>query len=83
MTQGYTDFYQFESLWKIMKGEEKRGKLQTDYYSQEVKDISEHLQKLRSKLRNSKKSERDTIRQDIADLKEDLETIIVITIGNV
>lgn len=26
MTQGYTDFYQFESLWKIMKGEEKRGK---------------------------------------------------------
>ena len=27
MTQGYTDFYQFESLWKIMKGEEKRGKL--------------------------------------------------------
>ena len=73
MTQGYTDFYQFESLWKIMKGEEKRGKLQTDYYSQEVKDISEHLKKLRSKLRNSKKSERDTIRQDIADLKEDLD----------
>ena len=51
MTQGYTDFYQFESLWKIMKGEEKRGKLQTDYYSQEVKDISEQLKKLRSKLR--------------------------------
>lgn len=42
MTQGYTDFYQFESLWKIMKGEDKRGKLQTDYYSQEVKDISEY-----------------------------------------
>lgn len=56
-----------------MKGEEKRGKLQTDYYSQEVKDISEQLKKLRSKLRNSKKSERDTIRQDIADLKEDLD----------
>lgn len=73
MTQGYTDSYQFESLWKIMKSEEKRGKLQMDYYSQEVKDISEHLKKLRSKLRNSKKSERDTIRQDIADLKEDLD----------
>ena len=73
MTQGYTDFYQFESLWKIMKDEEKRGKLQTDYYSQDVKDISEQLKKLRSKLRNSKKSERDTIRQDTADLKEELD----------
>ena len=73
MTQGYTDFYQFESLWKIMKGEEKREKLKTDYFSQDVKDISEQLKKLRSKLRNSKKSERDTIRQDIADLKENLD----------
>lgn len=73
MAQGYTDFYQFESLWNIMKGEEKRGKLRTDYYSQEVKDISEQLKKLRSKLRNSKKSEQDVIRQDIAELKEDLD----------
>ncbi len=56
-----------------MKGEEKRGKLRTDYYSQEVKDISEQLKKLRSKLRNSKKSEQDVIRQDIAELKEDLD----------
>lgn len=73
MTQGYTDFYQFESLWKIMKDEEKRGKLQTDYYSQEVKDISEQLKKLRSKLRNSKKREQDINRQDIAELKEILD----------
>lgn len=55
MAQGYTDFYQFESLWKIMKGEEKRGKLQTDYYSQSVKDISKQLKELRSQLRNSKR----------------------------
>lgn len=73
MAQGYTDFYQFESLWNIMKGEEKRGKLRTDYYSQEVKDISEQLKKLRSKLRNGKKSEQDVIRQDIAELKEALD----------
>lgn len=37
MTQGYTDFYQFESLWKIMKGEEKRGKLQTDLHNDSEK----------------------------------------------
>lgn len=73
MAQGYTDFYQFESLWKIMKGEEKRGKLQTDYYSQSVKDISKQLKKLRSQLRNSKKGERDIIRQDLDELKENLD----------
>ena len=73
MAQSYTDFYRFESLWKIMKGEEKRGKLQKDYYSQDVKEISEQLKKRRSQLRNSKKSERDIIRQDTAELKEDLD----------
>lgn len=73
MIQWHTDFYHFESLWNIMKGEEKRGKLRTDYYSKEVKDISEQLKKLRSKLRNRKKSERNIIRQDIDELKEDLD----------
>ena len=73
MAQSYTDFYRFESLWKIMKGEEKRGKLQKDYYSQDVKEISEQLKKRRSQLRNSKKSERDIVRQDTAELKEDLD----------
>ena len=73
MIQGYNDFYQFESLWKIMRGEEKRGKLQTDYYSQDVENISKQLKKLRSQLRNSKKGERDVIRQEIAELKEDLD----------
>lgn len=73
MAQGYTDFYQFESLWKIMKGEEKRGKLQTDYYSQSVKDISKQLKELRSQLRNSKKGERDIFRHDLDELKENLD----------
>lgn len=39
MAKVISDFYQFESLWKIMKGEEKRGKLKTYYYLQDVKNI--------------------------------------------
>lgn len=56
-----------------MRGEEKRGKLQTDYYSQDVENVSKQLKKLRYKLRNSRKGERDFIRQDIAELKEELD----------
>lgn len=40
MTQEVIDFYHFDSLWRIMKGEEKRGKLRADFYSPEVKEIS-------------------------------------------
>lgn len=62
MLQGFTDFYQFESLWKIMKEEEKQGKLKKDYYSSEVKNVSEKLKECRSQLRKSSKSEREFIR---------------------
>lgn len=73
MAQGFTDFYQFESLWKIMKEEEKQGKLKKDYYSSDVKKISEQLKEYRSQLRKSSKSERELIRQDIDDLKDKLD----------
>lgn len=47
MTQEVIDFYHFDSLWRIMKGEEKRGKLRADFYSSEVKEISVDLKSLR------------------------------------
>lgn len=54
MKQGFADFYEFDSLWKIMKEEEKKGKLRQDYYSPDVKIISGRLKQIRSKLRNSR-----------------------------
>lgn len=73
MSQGFTDFYQFESLWKIMKEEEKQGKLKKDYYSSKVKKVSEELKECRSQLRKSSKSEREFIRQDINEMKDKLD----------
>lgn len=73
MKQGFADFYEFDSLWKIMKEEEKKGKLRQDYYSPDVKIISGRLKQIRSKLRNSPKSERGLILQDIAELRGQLD----------
>lgn len=73
MKQGFADFYQFDSLWKIMKEEEKKGKLRQDYYSPDVKIISRRLKQIRSKLRNSPKSERGLILQDIAEFRGQLD----------
>lgn len=73
MTQEVIDFYHFDSLWRIMKGEEKRGKLRADYYSSEVIGISENLKSLRSQLRSSPKEERDSLQQDIQDLKDEMD----------
>lgn len=73
MTQEVIDFYHFDSLWRIMKGEEKRGKLSADYYSSEVIGISENLKSLRSQLRSSPKEERDSLQQDIQDLKDEMD----------
>lgn len=73
MTREVIDFYHFDSLWRIMKGEEKRGKLRADYYSSEVIGISENLKSLRSQLRSSPKEERDSLQQDIQDLKDEMD----------
>lgn len=73
MTQEVIDFYHFDSLWRIMKGEEKRGKLRADFYSSEVKEISGVLKSLRSQLRSSPKEERDSLQQDIQDLKDEMD----------
>lgn len=73
MTQEVIDFYHFDSLWLIMKGEEKRGKLRADFYSSEVKEISRVLKSLRSQLRSSPKEERDSLQQDIQDLKYEMD----------
>ena len=56
-----------------MKGEEKRGKLRADFYSSEVKEISRVLKLLRSQLRSSPKEERDSLQQDIQDLKYEMD----------
>ena len=56
-----------------MKGEEKRGKLRADFYSSEVKEISRVLKSLRSQLRSSPKEERDSLQQDIQDLKYEMD----------
>lgn len=73
MTPEVIDFYHFDSLWLIMKGEEKRGKLRADFYSSEVKEISRVLKLLRSQLRSSPKEERDSLQQDIQDLKYEMD----------
>lgn len=73
MTQEVIDFYHFDSLWRIMKSEEKRGKLRADFYSSEVKEISRVLKSLRSQLRSSPKEERDSLQQDIQDLKDEMD----------
>ena len=73
MTQEVIDFYHFDSLWLIMKGEEKRGKLRADFYSSEVKELSRVLKSLRSQLRSSPKEERDSLQQDIQDLKYEMD----------
>lgn len=73
MTQEVIDFYHFDSLWLIMQGEEKRGKLRADFYSSEVKEISRVLKSLRSQLRSSPKEERDSLQQDIQDLKYEMD----------
>lgn len=44
------DFYRLESLWIIMKREEKSGKLKKGDYSIEVEELSAHLGSLRKKL---------------------------------
>lgn len=73
MTQEVIDFYHFDSLWRIMKGEEKRGKLRADFYSSEVKEISVDLKSLRSQLRSSSKEERGSLQQDIQDRKDEMD----------
>lgn len=73
MTQEVIDFYHFDSLWRIMKGEEKRGKLRADFYSPEVKEISLDLKSLRSQLRSCPKEERGSLQQDIQDRKDEMD----------
>lgn len=73
MTQEVIDFYHFDSLWRIMKGEEKRGKLRADFYSPEVKEISGVLKSLRSQLRSCPKEERGSLQQDIQDRKDEMD----------
>lgn len=73
MKQGLTNFYLPDSLWQIMKGEERRGKLRDDYYSPYVKDLSAKLKKLRADYRKLPKEVREIHRQEISDLKTQLD----------
>lgn len=51
ISTGLKDFYQLESLWKIMKREERSGNLKKGDYSLEVEKMSSDLSKLRKELR--------------------------------
>ena len=46
MKQGLTNFYEPDYLWKIMIGEERRGKLKDDSYSPQVKELSAKLKQM-------------------------------------
>lgn len=74
MSQVTTNFYDPEYLWKIMIGEERRGKLKDDYYSSEVINLSARLKKLRNEYKKLSKNNRNEKGQEILDLKELLDS---------
>lgn len=75
MKQGLTNYYQPEFLWKIMNGEERRGKLREDYYSSDVQELSSKLKKLREMYRKLPKMSRPEKLQEILELKNQLDEL--------
>lgn len=73
MKQSLANLYLPDSLWRIMKGEEKCGKLRDGYYSSQVKELSAELGSLREKCRKSARSNRAILRQEILELKAQLD----------
>lgn len=73
MKQGLTNFYEPDYLWKIMNGEERRGKLKDDSYSPQVKELSAKLKKMRDEYKTLPKDERCEQRQEILELRELLD----------
>lgn len=73
MKQGLTNYYQPEYLWKIMKGEEKCGKLRKGYYSAEVEKMSKKLKRLREECRKKGKNSREDIKMEISELRARLD----------
>lgn len=73
MKQSTTNFYLPESLWQIMQGEERRGKLREGYYSAGVKEMSAELKQLREQCHRESKEMQATFRQEILELKEQLD----------
>lgn len=75
MKQGLTNYYLPEFLWKIMNGEERRGKLREDYYSSDVKELSSNLKVLREEYRKLPKVSRPEKLLEIQDLKNQLDDL--------
>lgn len=75
MKQGLTNFYQPEFLWRIMKGEEKRGKLRKNYYSSEIQELSSDLKRLRDEYHKLTKASRAGKPQEILELKNQLDEL--------
>lgn len=73
MKQGLTNFYEPEYLWKIMTGEERRGKLKDDSYSPQVKELSTKLKQMREEYKTLSKDNRSEKRQEILELRELLD----------
>lgn len=73
MKQLMSNFYLADSLWQIMKGEERRGKLRDGYYSFHVKEMSAQLKKLREESHRLPKEQRIVLHQEILDLKSQLD----------
>lgn len=73
MKQGLTNFYEPDYLWKIMTGEERRGKLKDDSYSPQVKELSANLKQLREVYKTLPKDNRSEKRQEILELRELLD----------
>lgn len=75
MKQGLTNYYQPEFLWKIMNGEERRGKLRKGYYSSDVQELSSKLKELREEYRKLPKVSRSEKLQEIQDFKNQLDDL--------
>lgn len=75
MKQGLTNYYLPEFLWKIMNGEERRGKLREDYYSSDVQELSSNLKVLREEYSKLPKVSRPEKLQEIQDLKNQLDDL--------
>lgn len=73
MKRGLTNFYEPDYLWKIMTGEERRGKLKDNSYSPQVKELSAKLKKMRDEYKTLPKENRSEERQEILELRELLD----------
>ena len=69
------DFYQLNYLWKIVKEEEKKGKLKKNYFSDSVIKLSSFLKQKRKEFRSIPKIKRKDCQNEIDEIKEELDSM--------